>query len=145
MEYKSVAKLAEVATVNAEARPSPMSQSARLQRWAGLLEQNPERRLNSLFETEHHLPTARDAMRVAGSPISVAFADPILRGEGLAGDSYGEAKRFFGLKDHQLHHALCYCHYGATLSAGTAAGALRGVVSDLTGNGFTARVRRWFG
>jgi hypothetical protein len=144
MEYKSVTQLAEVATVDAEARP-PMSQIERLQRWADLLDQNPDRRLNTLFETEFQFPAVRDAMRVDDSPVSVALADPLLRSDGLAGDSYGEAKRFFGLTDHQLHHALCFCHYGATLPADSAAKSLRGVVSSLSETGLMARVWRMFG
>ena len=142
MEYKSVAQLAQVATVNAAARPSRLSQIERLQRWVHLLELNPDRRLNTLFQTEYEKAVARNAMRAAYSPISVAFADPVLRHEGLVGDSYGDAKVFFDLKDQQLHQALCYCHYGSTLSAGSAAAALRGVISGLTDTGFISRVRR---
>jgi hypothetical protein len=144
MEYKSVEQLARLATVEAEAARPRMSQVARLERWADLLEANPSRRLNTFFETEYQMPVARDAMRPADSPISVAYDDPVLRREGLGDDSYGGAKRFFGLSDHQLHHVLCYCHYGATVSAGTAARALRGVVKSYAQAGFLARMRSMF-
>jgi hypothetical protein len=145
MEYKSVEQLAQVARVEVEATPSPpLSQAERLQRWAELLEQSPSRRLNTFFETEYQAAVARDLMRPSDSPISIAYADPVLRGEGLADDSYGEAKRFFGLSDHQLHHVLCYCHYGATVSSGTAARAIRGVLKVYSHPGFFARVRRFF-
>jgi hypothetical protein len=50
---------------------------------------------------------ARAAMRSDSSPISVAFADPVLRAAGLENDSYGEAKRFFKLTDRQLHKIIC--------------------------------------
>jgi hypothetical protein len=66
-------------------------------------------------------------MRSDGSPISVAFEDPVLRAAGLENDSYGEAKRFFELTDHQLHRVICYCHFGETLSAATAAHYIRAV------------------
>ena len=145
MEYKSVEQLARLARVAVEAKPSlPLTQVQRLERWAELLEANPGRRLNTVFETEYQLPRARDAMRPADSPISVAFADPVLRGDGLADDSYGEARRYFGLNDHQLHHVLCYCHYGSTVSAGTAARALRGVLKAYAHPGIFARMRRFF-
>ena len=49
------------------------------------------------------------------TPLSIAFADPVLRAEGLADDSYGAAKRFFGLSDGQLHYVVCSCHCGATM------------------------------
>jgi hypothetical protein len=68
-------------------------------------------------------------MRRDNSPFSVAFADPILRGEGLKNDTYGEAKRFFGLSDEELHHIVCYCHLGNSMRAGTAAGRVRAIVS----------------
>jgi hypothetical protein len=145
MEYKSVEQLARLARVEAEAKPQPqMTQVERLRRWADLLEENPGRRLNTFFETEYQLPAARDALRPADSPISIALADPALRRDGLADDSYGEAKRFFGLSDHQMHHVLCYCHYGSTVSAGTAARAIRGVERTYGNSGFLARVRRFF-
>jgi hypothetical protein len=41
----------------------------------------------------------RDALRATDSPISVAFADPILRAAGLKDDTYGEAERFFEITD----------------------------------------------
>jgi hypothetical protein len=147
MEYKSVEQMARLARVEAEAAPAlppPLTQNQRLERWATILEENPSRRLNTFFETEYQLPTARDAMRPQGSPISVAFADPQLRADGLRDDSYGEAKRYFGLSDHQMHHVLCYCHYGATMSAGTAARALRSIVMAYTQPGLMARMRRLF-
>jgi hypothetical protein len=50
-------------------------------------------------------------MRGDGSPISVAFEDPVLRAAGLENDNYGEAKRFFELTDGQLHEIICYCHF----------------------------------
>ncbi len=143
MEYKSVEQLARVATVDAETQTAPaMTQMQRLQRWAELLERHPGRRLNTFFQTEYQRPEMRDAMRAGESPISVAFADPTLRAAGLGDDTYGEAKRFFDLSDHQLHHVLCYCHYGATMSADTAARAVRGVVAGMARPGFVERVRQ---
>jgi hypothetical protein len=145
MEYKAVEQLARVAKVNPEAQPLPvMSRSERLQRWAELLERDPGRRLNTFFETEYQRPEARDAMRPGDTPISVAFADPVLRAQGLADDSYGEAKRLFDVSDRQLHNILCYCHYGAVVSAGTAARAIRGVVAALSRPGIVERARQVF-
>ncbi len=67
-------------------------------------------------------------MRGAGSAITVAFEDSLLRTEGLKDDTYGEAKRFFELTDWQLHDIVCYCHFGATMSAGTAARRIRAAI-----------------
>jgi hypothetical protein len=143
VEYKSVEQLAQVANVNPEAQQPPvMSQNERLQRWAELLENDPDRRLNTFFETEYQRPEARDAMRPGNTPISVALADPVLRAQGLADDSYGEARRLFDLSDHQLHHILCYCHHGATMSAETAARSIRGVIAALPRPGLVERMRQ---
>ena len=145
MEYKSVEQLARVAQVNPEAQPlRVMSRIERLQRWAELLERDPGRRLNTFFETEYQRPEARDAMRPGDTPIGVAFADPVLRAQGMAGDSYGEAKRLFDVSDLQLHDILCYCHHGATMSAETAARAIRGVMAALSRPGIVERVRQVF-
>ena len=89
--------------------------------WAALLESGPKRKLRTLNQTEFQSAETRDAMRVEGSALTVAFDDPYLRAAGLSGDTYGETKRFFELSDHQLHHMICYCHLGANVSAGTTA------------------------
>jgi hypothetical protein len=128
MEYKTVKQLEQVAEVHPQ---SPvMSRSERLERWAVLLEQQPNRRLNTFFETEYENPARRDALRPIGSPISVAFEDPRLRAAGLKGDTYGEAKGFFDVSDWELHMIVCYCHYGAIMSARTAASAVRAIIAE---------------
>ena len=102
-----------------------LSRTERLERWIELLERNPKRRLSPFYQTEFQAAGTRDAMRVEGSALEVAFEDPYLRASGLASDSYGEAKRFFEITDHQLHRMVCYCHVGARESAGTTARNVR--------------------
>jgi hypothetical protein len=97
----------------------------------------------SSTETEYQPARERAAMRADGSPISVAFEDPILRAAGLENDSYCEAKRFFELTDHQLHRVIYYCHFGVTVNAATAAYHIR---KALTGKqrGVFARLHEMF-
>jgi len=102
-----------------------MSRTERLERWVELLERNPKRRLSAFYQTEFQAAGTRDAMRAEGSALSVAFEDSYLRASGLANDSYGEAKRFFEITDHQLHRMVCYCHVGTGVSAGTTARYVR--------------------
>ena len=74
----------------------------------------------------------------------MAFADPVLRLQGMQSDTYGEAKRFFELSDRALHNIVCYCHVGATMQAGRAARYVRFAIE---GDMFTrarAIVRRWW-
>ncbi|TIL63074.1 MAG: hypothetical protein E5Y81_20340, partial [Mesorhizobium sp.] len=86
-------------------------------------------------------PEARDVARGAGSPITVAYEDPVLRAMGLKDDTYGEAKRFFELSDWQLHNIVCHCHVGATMQARWAAARVR---RTITGNRLLAWLRARF-
>jgi hypothetical protein len=85
---------------------------------------------------------ARDDMRADDSPISVAFADPVLRAAGLKNDTYGEGKRFFEITDWQLHDILCFCHFGATMTAETAAWGVRAANAGRSGPGLFLRMRQ---
>lgn len=127
MKHQTLEQLKVVAEVGQGYQT--MSRSERLERWAQLLEQNPQRRLATLRETEYQPDRVRTIMRADGSAISVAFHDPVLREAGLKDDSYGEAKRFFELTDGQLHEVICYCHLGETVSAATAARHIRAVIT----------------
>ena len=129
MKHQTIEQLQIVAEVDQAYPRQAMSRSERLERWAELLERNPDRRLSTLHQTEYQPVRARGAMRGDGSPISVAFEDPVLRAAGLENDNYGEAKRFFELTDRQLHEIICYCHFGATVTAATAARHIRAALT----------------
>lgn len=124
MEHKTFAQM-ECA---GEITPAlPLTRAERLEHWAAALERLGSTRLRTLWRTEHLLGNARPTMRADNSPLSVAFEDPVLRVAGLTDDSYGEAKRFFELSDRQLHWLVCFCRYGETMSAGTAARQVRAI------------------
>ncbi len=120
MKHQTRDQLEKVAEVLPDTAP-PMTRTEKLLRWAELLETQPNRRLATLRETEYQAPGHRERMRSDGSPIAIAFGDPVLRDQGLQNDTYGEAKRFFELSDWQLHEIICYCHYGDTVNAASAA------------------------
>ena len=142
MKHQRLDELQNVAEVRQQP-PQAMTRSERLQRWADLLERNPGRRLSTLNQTEYQPPAARELMRNDGSPISVAFEDSVLRGAGMKGDSYGEARRFFELSDGELHDVVCYCHFGGSVNAATVASRIRGVVAGKQ-PGIFARLREAF-
>jgi hypothetical protein len=119
---------AEIERAGGSAMPLPTSRNERLQRWAEALERLGSERLATLWRTEFAMGAARAGMRAENSPLSVAFADPVLRVAGLRDDSYAEAKRFFGLSDWQLHWAVCYCRHGETMSAEGAARQVRAMI-----------------
>jgi hypothetical protein len=137
MKHITVSELESVASIVLEEVGPAMSRAERLQRWAELLEREPDRRLAALSGTEHEPVNIRAKMRTSCSPISVAFEDARLRVEGLADDSYGEAKRFFELTDWQLHSIVCHCHHGSRMPAAVAARCVRAAID---GSGWLA----WF-
>jgi hypothetical protein len=95
-----------------------MSRRERLERWASALERHGGP-LNALRQIEYLSPEELRAYRAPGTPLTVAFADPVLRDEGLAGDRLGEAMDFFAMTEKDAHELLCDCHYyGAMTGAG---------------------------
>jgi hypothetical protein len=137
MRHQTLDQLHAVAGVQRNPIALEMTRTQRLERWAELLERQPNRILGALGGTEYRSVRERDVMRGDTSPISVAFEDPVLRALGLKDDTYGEAKRFFGLTDHQLHKVVCYCHVGATMQSNRAAQCVRAAIA---GRGFFARL-----
>ncbi|MFK0693102.1 hypothetical protein ACFX5Q_33950 [Mesorhizobium sp. IMUNJ 23033] len=127
MKHQTLDQLHAVAKVESSAIYS-MTRNQRIERWAELLDQRPERCLGAFTGTEYLRPEARDKVRGEGSPITVAFEDPVLRALGLKDDTYGEAKRFFELDDWHLHDIVCDCHVGATMQARWAAGRVRATI-----------------
>jgi hypothetical protein len=126
MEYKSLDKIRDAADIMPNwLSPRPLSKSERLHRWAEALERQGGKRLKTLFRIEYASPAERMAARADDSLLSVAFADPRLRAEGLAGDTVGDAVAFFGVSERELHDIVCFCHHGPTIAADTAAAQIR--------------------
>ena len=125
MKHQSLNELRNVADITTEPQHSVMDRRQRLERWSKLLRRHPMRSLVALAGTEYLPPSERDLMRADGSPLSVAFDDPVLREEGLQNDTYGETKRFFEVSDEQLHEIVCYCHVGERMMASRAAYCVR--------------------
>jgi hypothetical protein len=128
MLYRSLDRIAAEADVLAapDLPGTPaLSRGERLERWAGLLEREPERRLRALHGIEYGSPYERLTHRADGSPLAVAYADPVLRAAGLKSDTVGDTAEFFGLSHEQLHDLLCFCHHGETLAASSVAAQVR--------------------
>lgn len=110
MKHRTIDQTRQVASVLPLKTLRTMCCSERLERWADLLERHTDA-LHPLHRTELGSPAQRAALREDHSPLSLAFADPILRTQGLASDTYGDAHRFFGTTHETLHWLVCYCHY----------------------------------
>lgn len=145
MDRMTLDQLSSKANVSPDLPDSGLlSQQQRLQRWSEVLAREPAKLLSTFPQTEYMSAEIRDSMRCAGSALSVAFADPILRDAGLTDDTYGTAKKFFGLEDRQMHWILCYCHHGVAVRAGDLASVLRSVMRSMPGPGLVGRLRQAF-
>ncbi|HEY2751506.1 hypothetical protein [Phenylobacterium sp.] len=102
-----------------------MSRRKRLERWAELLERDPHRRLRALSRVEFIRERDRAQIRDDDTPISVAFADPVLKAAGLGGDTFGDARQFFEMSQEEAHYLLCDCHYLGTMDGATVARRVR--------------------
>lgn len=102
-----------------------MSRRARLRRWAELLTQVGERPLTALRWVEFYAESERALLRDDDTPLSIAYADPVLRAAGLGDDTLGEAARFFGLSHLEAHFLLCDCHYRGEMTGKRVAGRVR--------------------
>ena len=142
MEYKSLDQLERDADVRSSIGgwqgARTLSRRERLERWATLLERQRGRGLRTIDGTEFGTRRERQGKRADDSPLTVAFADPVLRDAGLRGDRVGDAVAFFGLSEHDVHHLVCYCHYGRMISAAVVADQVRAIARRADG---WARVR----
>lgn len=130
MEYRTREKIRAAEILPGWLSARPMSQKERLKCWAAALEREGDRQLNTLFQIEYLPPSKRAKLRADDSLLSVAFADPRLRAEGLAGDTMGDAVAFFGVSERQLHDIVCFCHHGPAITARTAAAQIRCAASQ---------------
>lgn len=123
MEYKTLGQLAGEAEIRLEPvfTSTPLTKRERLERWAMLLDRQPERQLASVEEVEYGTLPQQQAKRADDSALAVAFTDPVLREQGLKSDRVGDAAKFFELSHWEIHQLVCSCHHGRTMSAGTAA------------------------
>lgn len=129
MEHKPLSELGQIADLKQPLRAPALSRRERLDRWAELLERDPDRLLMTLDEIEWKPKAERRQMRADGSALAVAYADTILRADGLASDRFGDAVRFFQISEYDAHIVLCSCHGGESMRSEEAARRVRGIRS----------------
>jgi hypothetical protein len=103
----------------------------RLERLATVLEQhNGSVRLLSRIE---YLPEEeRLLLRGDNSPLTIAYQDPVLRGQGLASDRLSDAIAFFDLSMREAHHLFCDCHYVGAVTSDMIAERTRSIAQQMT-------------
>jgi hypothetical protein len=125
MKHQSPEQLLELATI-VDDPIVPMTRRQRIERWAALLDRHGGP-LTALYRIEYLSPEERRRYRGSdNTPLAVAYRDPVLRRDGLAGDTLGDAMDYFGINDWEAHRLLCDCHY----------------FGAMTGRGLAARLRR---
>jgi hypothetical protein len=129
MEHRPLSQLSHIADLKLSSSVPVLSKRERLDRWAELLEREPERMLATLEGIEWKPKAERRALRADNSALAVAFADPVLRTSGLASDRFGDAVSFFQITEHEAHVILCSCHGGESMQAEEAARRVRGIRS----------------
>jgi hypothetical protein len=92
-----------------------MSRREKLERWATVLEDCGATSLRPFHDLEFIAARDQDGLRVANSPLAVAYRDPLLRQSGLGSDRFGDGVEFFGLSRRQAHRVLCSCGYLGTM------------------------------
>jgi hypothetical protein len=141
MKHRTVRDIQDTARVlPAEPDSAPASRRSRLERFAMLLERHegPFRLLSRI----EYLPEARrQSLRVEDSPLTIAYADPVFRIQGLASDQFGDAIRFFNLTPREAHHLLCDCHYGMAATSQMVACRARALARKTSFGEFWQKVR----
>ena len=117
--------LDQIQGITQSATPAPLTRKQRLERWAQALDLCEGKRLKALEDVEYIAPSERRLLRHPRSPIAIAFADPVLRADGLKGDSLGDAMDYFALTDRQAHDLLCDCNYHGRMMASEVATNVR--------------------
>jgi hypothetical protein len=124
MKHQNIDELGAIAEIIPFEIARKLSRRERLERWAEILEQNPGK-LNALTRIEYLTRGERPEARADNSPLEVAFKDPVLRHDGLAGDRLGDAMAFFELSDRHAHRLFCDCHYAGSMTGAGLAARLR--------------------
>jgi hypothetical protein len=126
--------LSELDTI-ADVQPvrTRMSREERLERWADCLDRDPQRELGTLEGIEYGPAERRQGARGDNSPLAVAFADPVLREEGLASDKLGDALTFFDMTEGEAHRVFCSCLYGGHMRSGDVARRVRSLIAARSG------------
>ncbi|WP_424360142.1 hypothetical protein [Methylocystis parvus] len=117
MERRPIDQIARTARVARADCPDWMLRRQRLERLAGLIE-TAEKPVRLFITMECYAKQERLALRHDGSPLTIAFRDPLFRQEGLTGDSVREGMTFFRLSLREAHALLCDCGYGGVMRMG---------------------------
>jgi hypothetical protein len=152
MEHKSLEQLRDqAAVVELEERVAPSPRELRRMRLERLAEVMARHSgpVTLLTRIEYLPEKDRLPMRIDNSPLEIAYRDPVLRGQGLAGDRLGDGLTFFDLSQAEAHYLLCDCHYSGMITGDMIAARARAISSRMSVGEMFAKLggalRQWFG
>ena len=132
MKYRTLDEIVpEAKVVPAEPMTMRALRRQRLERLAMVLD-GYEGSLQLMSRVEFLSKHERLLYRLDHSPLWIAYQDPVLREQGLAGDRMGDAIVFFDLTWSEAHHLFCDCHYTAGITSRTIADRMRSVAHQMT-------------
>jgi hypothetical protein len=152
MEHKSLEQLknrAAVVELEERGAPSPRElRRMRLERLAEVLTKH-NGPVTLLTRIEYLPEQDRLPLRIDNSPLEIAYRDPLLRAQGLAGDRLGDGVAFFDLSAAEAHYLLCDCHYSGMVTGEMIATRARTIATRMSFGEVVeklgARLRQWFG
>jgi hypothetical protein len=144
MEQRTIAEVAKSAQVFSTAETARAQRRERLERLARLLEAH-DGPVQMLTQIEYLRRPERLLLRRDGSPLTIAYKDPVFRAQGLTGDRLGEAMAFFALDDREAHHLFCDCHYRTGVNSQVIAAQVRSVAQRPTMGEVWQKVRATIG
>jgi len=125
MEHKGFDQLRSVANVASSGPRAVLTRRERLERWAWLVENRYGADFAPLPDDCEPPVDTRSRLRYPHSPMACAFADPLLRMQGLASDNLGDCIAFFGLSEDDALRVLD----DPRMDASTLARRIRGVAA----------------
>jgi len=131
MKYRTFDEMQRVADI-ADVGKVRLSRRERLERWADVLMQDPKRILRPLYRLEFMSAQERMLARGDGTPLALAYADQVLREDGLTGDRVGDAMVYFDISHRDMHFLVCACHCQGDMTAANVAAQIRSMANRVT-------------
>src|SRR5262249_15296505 len=131
MEPRTIAEVAKSAQVFSTAETARAQRRERLERLARLLEEH-DGPVQMLTQIEYLRRAERLLLRRDGSPLTIAYRDPVFPAQGLAGHRLRDAMGVFTARGPRTHPLFCDCHYRTGVSSQVIATQVRSVAQRPT-------------
>jgi hypothetical protein len=140
MRHASLDVLKQTATViPAEEAPRTMTRKEKMERWADIVEAYGDS-LRPFYQVEYLSRQERRGLKGDNTPLALAYADPVLRAQGLTSDNYDVGRTFFQMSEPEAHRLLCDCHYPGGMHSSQVAARIRTLANKESHSAFWFRL-----